>query len=74
MLNKEVSSTIFKVYGMTGPGIEPRSSGPLENTIHKAKVHIILFLFRILINPKNYSFYTLLLEQNIKWQLLQLIC
>ena len=33
VLNKEVSSTIFKVFGMTWPGIEPRSSGPLGNTL-----------------------------------------
>ena len=33
MLNKEASSTIFKVFGMTRPGIEPRSPGPLENTL-----------------------------------------
>ena len=32
MLSKEVSSTIFKVFGMTWPGIEPPSSGPLTNT------------------------------------------
>ncbi len=30
---KEVSSTIFKVFGITRPGIEPRSSGPLVNTL-----------------------------------------
>ena len=29
MLSKEVSSTIFKVFGMTQPGIEPRSPRPL---------------------------------------------
>ena len=29
VLSKEVSSTIFKVFGMTRPGIEPRSPGPL---------------------------------------------
>ena len=29
----EVSSTIFKVFGMTRPGIEPRSPGPLANTL-----------------------------------------
>ena len=28
VLSKEVSSTIFKVFGMTQPGIEPRSPGP----------------------------------------------
>ena len=33
MLSKEVSSTIFKVFGMTRPGIEPRSPGPLANTL-----------------------------------------
>ena len=33
MLSKVVSSTIFKVFGMTRPGIEPRSPGPLANTL-----------------------------------------
>ena len=27
------SSTIFWVFGMTRPGIEPRSPGPLANTL-----------------------------------------
>ena len=30
---KEVSSTIFIVFGMMRPGIEPRSPGPLANTL-----------------------------------------
>ena len=33
VLSKEVSSTIFKVFGMTRPGIEPRSHGQLVNTL-----------------------------------------
>ena len=33
MLSKVVSSTIFKVFGMTPPGIEPMSLGPLANTL-----------------------------------------
>ena len=33
VLSKEVSSTIFKVFGMTRPGIEPKSLGPLVNTL-----------------------------------------
>ena len=33
MLTKEASSTIFWVFGMTRPGIEPRSSGPLANIL-----------------------------------------
>ena len=33
VLSKEVSSTIFKVFGITWPGIEPRSPGPLANTL-----------------------------------------
>ena len=33
LLSKEVSSTILKVFGMTRPGIEPRSPGPLANTL-----------------------------------------
>ena len=33
VLSKEVSSTIFKVFGMIRPRIEPRFSGPLANTL-----------------------------------------
>ena len=33
VLSKEVSSTIFKVFSMMWPGIEPRSPGPLANTL-----------------------------------------
>ena len=33
MLIKAASSTILKVFGMTRPGIEPRSPGPLANTL-----------------------------------------
>ena len=38
MLSKQASSTIFWVFGMTRPRIEPRSSGPLENC-HILHVH-----------------------------------
>ena len=33
VLSKEASSTIFCVFGMTRPGIELRSLGPLANTL-----------------------------------------
>ena len=33
VLSKEVSSTIFRDFGMTRPGIEPGSPGPLANTL-----------------------------------------
>ena len=33
VLSKEVSSTIFKVFGMMWPGIEPKSSSALANTL-----------------------------------------
>ena len=33
LLSKEVSCTILKVFGMTRPGIEPRSPSPLTNTL-----------------------------------------
>ena len=33
MLSKATSSTIFWVFGMTWPRIEPRSPGPLANTL-----------------------------------------
>ena len=32
-VNQQVTSTIFKVFGMTRPGIEPRFSEPLANTL-----------------------------------------
>ena len=32
-VKQEVSNTIFKVFGMTWPGIEPRSPRPLANTL-----------------------------------------
>ena len=35
MLSKAASSTIFWVFGMTQPGIEPRSPGPLANSYLK---------------------------------------
>ena len=51
MLSKVVSSTIFKVFGMTRPGIEPRSPGPLAKMLamllkyfkNTAKMLVILF-------------------------------
>ena len=33
VVSKEVSSTMFKVFDMTQPGIEPRSPGPLANAL-----------------------------------------
>ena len=33
VLSKAASSTSFWVFGMTRPGIEPRSPGPLANTL-----------------------------------------
>ena len=33
VLSREASSTIFKVFGMTRPGIELMSPGPLANTL-----------------------------------------
>ena len=49
VLSKEVSSTIFKVFGMTRPGIEPRSPGSLTNTLPtrpmSREVLILLFIF-----------------------------
>ena len=37
VLSKEVSSSIFKVFGMTRSGIEPRPPGPLANTLGKGE-------------------------------------
>ena len=40
MLSKAVSSTIFKVFGMTKPGIEPRSPRSLVNTCMEDEVTV----------------------------------
>ena len=40
VLSKEVSSTIFKIFGMTQPRIEPRSPGPLANTLHNRSMSL----------------------------------
>ena len=47
MLSKETLSPIFWVFGMTRPGIEPRSPGPLMNTLTtwlKDNYYIAIFL------------------------------
>ena len=50
MLSKEVSSTIFKVFGMARPGIEPRSRGLLANTLLTRPMSRLDF---IIINKKK---------------------
>ena len=47
MLSKEASSTIFWVFGMTRPGIEPRSPGPLANTLTTIPVVCMKHLKRV---------------------------
>ena len=50
VLNKEVSSVIFKVFGMTRPGIEPKSPRPLVNTLHTrpiSRIHINALFLRV---------------------------
>ena len=57
MLSKVVSSSIFKVFGMTRPGIEPRSPGALANTLtagpmsrfnFKYNYHYLYFIYNFL--------------------------
>ena len=48
MLSKVVSSSIFKVFGMTRPGIEPRSPGPLANTLTAGPMSITHYNHQIL--------------------------
>ena len=52
MLSLEVSSTIFWVVGMTRPGIEPLSPGPLTNILPNKPILISLM------SPYNSSFFT----------------
>ena len=39
-----VSSSIFKVFGMTRPGIEPRSPGSLANTLTAGPIYIYVYI------------------------------
>ena len=39
-----VSSSIFKVFGMTRPGIEPRSPGPLANTLTAGPMSRLIYI------------------------------
>ena len=57
VLSKEVSSTIFKVFGMTWPGIESRSPGPLANIQPTRPMRMILFIVKLLLNVKCFRFY-----------------
>ena len=53
MLSKVVSSTIFKVFGMTRPGIEPRSPGPLANTLTAGHISRGMEMNRMVSKYKN---------------------
>ena len=46
MLSNEVSITILKVFGMTRPGIEPRSPGPLAHTLPTRPMNRLTYLSR----------------------------
>ena len=54
MLSKVVSSSIFKVFGMTRPGIEPRSPGPLANTLTAGALNNQQYAIKL--NPTNQAF------------------
>ena len=50
VLSKDVSSTVFKVFGMTRPGIELRSLWPLANTLPTIYIYIYIYIY-IFANP-----------------------
>ena len=56
VLSKDVSSTIFKVFGMTRPGIEPRSSGPLANTLATGSMNLRGKMCKLLNKTLIYKF------------------
>ena len=64
VLSKEALSTIFKVFGMTWPGIEPRSPGPLANTLPIWQMSLKKLLFTIWRTSLNKRFSLKLLEGN----------
>ena len=48
LLSQEVSSTIFWVFGLNRPGIEPRCPGPFVNTLTIMPISDIMSLLEIL--------------------------
>ena len=54
VLSKEISNTIFKVFGMTRHMIEPRSLGPLANTLPTRLVVILSKFVKFLWNKDEY--------------------
>ena len=54
MLSKEVSRTIFEVFGMTQPGIELWSLGPLVNTLPKLYKTKVFFRYLVWIIDITY--------------------
>ena len=73
-VSKEVSSTIFKVFGMTQPGIEPGSPGPFANTLPtwlmrvfgSPSTKVTNFTFITIINLNNFWIIFKLFLINIK--------
>ena len=57
MLSKVVSSSIFKVFGMTRPGIEPRSPGPLANTLTAGPIGFVNILLITFLNEPELIFF-----------------
>ena len=45
-----MSSAIFEIFGMTWSGIEPRSPGPLTNTLPNEPVYILNHIWPELFN------------------------
>ena len=56
MLSKVVSSSIFKVFGMTRPGIEPRSPGPLANTLTAGPMSRCIDIYSLYIQCRRVLF------------------
>ena len=73
-----VSSTIFKVFGMTRPGIEPRSPGPLPNTLTAGPMSrnnvkwlkVVLFITNNSIKRQSFV-YTQLNDETVLFQTIQ---
>ena len=45
VLSKEASSTIFWIFGVTRPGIELRSPGPLANTLTARPMSLYIYIY-----------------------------
>ena len=72
VLSKEVSSTIFKVLGMTQTGIEPRSPRPLANTQPTSPMSRYIYIYISIIKRNLKKIFFKFFSINVNTELIEI--